>query len=175
MNIIAKNRGMGKSWDIVKRSIETGCPILCFTSVDEVRYRDIARKQGFNPKKLDIIVCDRTNGEFDTDNYDVSQEYLIDDSELFFETLIRKYTNGKIRKIDTIAVDREHIISENINSEHVDEEKNEQIKENISYLLELYSLQIKDKNCDYGKALNILKNIDMLSGQLNNKLNNKKE
>lgn len=175
MNIIAKNRRMGKSWDIVERSIETGYPILCFTSADEMRYRDIARKQGFNPKKLDIIVCDRTNGEFDTGNYDVSQEYLIDDSELFFETLIRKYTNGKIRKIDTIAVDREHIIGENINSEHVDEEKNEQIKENISYLLELYSLQIKDKNCDYGKALNILKNIDMLRGQLNNKLNNKKE
>ena len=36
MNIIAKNRGMGKTWDIVKRSIETGYPILCFHKSDEI-------------------------------------------------------------------------------------------------------------------------------------------
>lgn len=164
MNIIAKNRGMGKTWDIVKRSIETGYPILCFHSADEMHMRNIAKQQGYDPHQLKVIICNRIDGKFDSKDYDVSQKYLIDESEYFLKMLLEKCSNGKIRNIDTMVINRENIINDNINIKK--EKQIEKIKENIDMLIDLYSFKIKDKDCDYGKVLNILKNIDMLREQL---------
>lgn len=158
MNIIAKNRGMGKTWDIVKRSIETGYPILCFHKSDEIHYRNVARQQGFDPSKLKIVVCNAYSENFNVSMFNESQKYIIDNAEYFFTILLETYTHGQIRYIDTISIDNENIVESNCNKK--------KIEENISYLLDLYSSTIKDKNCDYGKALNILKNIDMLRWQI---------
>nr|DAZ32560.1 MAG TPA: hypothetical protein [Caudoviricetes sp.] len=161
MNIIVKNRGMGKTWDIVKRSIETGYPILCFYKSDEIHYRDIARQQGFDPKKLKVIVCNNIDENFTgqmVDEFGELQKYIIDEAESFFMNLLVRYTHGQIKHIDTIYINYENIVNVNYNKE--------KIRESISYLLDLYSNTIKDKNCDYGKALNILKNVDMLRGQI---------
>lgn len=161
MNIIVKNRGMGKTWDIVKRSIETGYPILCFYKSDEIHYRDIARQQGFDPKKLKVVVCNNIDENFTgqmVDEFGETQKYIIDEAESFFMYLLVRYTHGQIKHIDTISINNENIVESNCNRR--------KIEENISYLLGLYSNIIKDKNCDYGKALNILKNIDMLRGQI---------
>lgn len=161
MNIIAKNRGMGKTWDIVKRSIETGYPILCFYKSDEIHYRNVARQQGFDPKKLKVVIYNADNENFNVSivsMFDELQKYIIDDAENFFMNLLVRYTHGQIKHIDTVSINHENIVESNCNRK-----KNE---ENISYLLDLYSNTIKDKNCDYGKALNILKNIDMLRGQI---------
>lgn len=158
MNIIAKNRGMGKTWNIVKRSIETGYPILCFHKSDEVHYRDVARHQGFDPSKLKIVIYNVHNEDFNVSMFDETQKYIIDEAEYFFLDLLKRYTHDQIGFIDTISINYENIVENNCNKE--------KIEENISYLLDLYSNIIKDKNCDYGKALNILKNIDMLRGQI---------
>ena len=161
MNIIAKNRGMGKTWDIVKRSIETGYPILCLYKSDEIHYRNVARQQGFDPSKLKIVIYNADNENFNvsiTSMFDELQKYIIDDAENFFMNLLVRYTHGQIKHIDTVSINHENIVESNCNRK--------KIEENISYLLDLYSNTIKDKNCDYGKALNILKNIDMLRGQI---------
>lgn len=159
MNIIAKSRGMGKSWDIVKRSFETAYPILCVTTNDEKHYRDIAKLQGKNPNDLKVIVYStlpkRWIGSSD------SQKYIIDEAEYFLKYILSDCTKGQITDIDTISINYENIDENSSNDK--------KIEDNISYLLDLYSSIIKDKNCDYGKVLNILKNIDMLRGQLNNK------
>lgn len=163
MNIIAKNRGMGKTWDIVKRSIETGYPILCFHKSDEIHYRNVARQQGFDPSKLKIVIYNANNENFNVSivsMFDELQKYIIDDAEHFFRILLEIHTHGQIKHIDTISINNENIVESNCNRR--------KIEENISYLLDLYSSTIKDKNCDYGKALNILKNIDMLREQLKN-------
>lgn len=161
MNIIAKNRGMGRTWDIVKRSIQTGYPILCFHKRDEMHYRDIARQLDFDPKDLKVVIYNSVDENFTgqtVDEYDKLQEYIIDDAESFFMNLLVKHTHGQIKHIDTISINNENIVASNCNRG--------KIEENITYLLDLYSNTIKDKNCDYGKALNILKNIDMLRGQI---------
>ena len=161
MNIIAKNRGMGKTWDIVKRSIETGYPILCLYKSDEIHYRNVARQQGFDPSKLKIVIYNADNENFNvsiTSMFDELQKYIIDDAENFFMNLLVRYTHGQIKHIDTVSINHENIVESKCNRK--------KIEENISYLLDLYSNTIKDKNCDYGKALNILKNIDMLRGQI---------
>ena len=163
MNIIAKNRGMGKTWDIVKRSIETGYPILCLYKRDEIHYRNVARQQGFDPSKLKIVIYNADNENFNVSivsMFDELQKYIIDDAENFFMNLLVRYTHGQIKHIDTISINNENIVASNCNRG--------KIEENITYLLDLYSSTIKDKNCDYGKALNILKNIDMLRAQIKN-------
>lgn len=154
---------MGKTWDIVKRSIETGYPILCFYKSNEIHYRDIARQQGFDPKKLKVIVCNNIDENFTgqmVDEFGELQKYIIDDAEHFFRILLEIHTHGQIKHIDTISINNENIVESNCNRR--------KIEENISYLLDLYSSTIKDKNCDYDKALNILKNIDILREQLKN-------
>ena len=93
-----------------------------------------------------------------TSMFDELQKYIIDDAENFFMNLLVRYTHGQIKHIDTVSINHENIVESNCNRK--------KIEENISYLLDLYSNTIKDKNCDYGKALNILKNIDMLSEQI---------
>lgn len=163
MNIIAKNRGTGKTWDIVKRSIETGYPILCFYKSDEIHYRNVARQQGFDPSKLKIVIYNADNENFNVSivsMFDELQKYIIDDAENFFVNLLVRYTHGQIKHIDTISINNENIVASNCNRG--------KIEENITYLLDLYSNTIKDKNCDYGRALNILKNIDMLRAQIKN-------
>lgn len=157
MNIIAKNRGMGKSWDIVKRSLETGYPILCVTRNEEKHYKNIAKQQGKNPDDLKVV----TYNMFQDRWYDKPQKYIIDEAEYFLRYFLSDYTKGQVTDIDTISINYENIVDYSCD--------NKKIENNISYLLDLYSSIIKDKNCDYGKALNILKNIDMLRGQLNNK------
>lgn len=163
MNIIAKSRGMGKTWDIVKRSIETGYPILCFYSANEMYMRELAKKQGYDPKKLNIVVCDRTNGEFDLSSfYNINDgsdtiPCIIDEAEWFFQTLLRKYI-GRSVKIDTMSINNENVILPS---------NPDIIRADISDLLTIYSKFIKNKDSDYGKALNILKNIEMLQTQLN--------
>lgn len=152
---------MGKTWDIVKRSIETGYPILCLYKSDEIHYRNVARQQGFDPSKLKIVIYNADNENFNvsiTSMFDELQKYIIDDAENFFMNLLVRYTHGQIKHIDTVSINHENIVESNCNRK--------KIEENISYLLDLYSNTIKDKNCDYGKALNILKNIDMLRGQI---------
>lgn len=161
MNIIVKNRGAGKTWDIVKRSIETGYPILCFYKSDEIHYRNIAMQQGFDPKELKVVVCNNIDENFTgqmVDEFGETQKYIIDEAENFFMNLLVRYTHGRIKHIDTVSINHENIVDNNRNKE--------KIEESISYLLNLYSNIIKDKNCDYGKALNVLKNIDMLRGQI---------
>ena len=156
---------MGKSWYVVERSLATGYPILCATNNDGKHYRDIAKQQGKNPNDLKIVIYNMlANGWFE---YDKSQKYIIDEAEYFLKYILSDCTKGQITDIDTISINYENIVDDSCNDK--------KIEDNISYLLDLYSSIIKDKNCDYGKALNILKNIDMLRGQLNNELNNKKE
>lgn len=150
MNIICKNRGKGKTHDIVKRALETGYPIVCFYPSDERIFREEAIRQGFTRNDIKVIVCDRTSGKFHF--FNTNTPVLIDESELFLSNLLGV-------KIDTIVINKENLSS---NFDDIDT-----IKDNIVYLYKLYSEQIKRENCDFGRTMNILKNIDMLQNRLN--------
>lgn len=150
MNIICKNRGKGKTHDIVKRALETGYPIVCFHSTEEKYIRAETVRQGFKKEDIKIIVCDRNSRNLGLSN--VTTPVLIDESELFLSNLLSV-------KIDTIVINKENLSS---NFDDIDT-----IKDNITYLYKLYSEQIKRENCDFGRTMNILKNIDMLQNRLN--------
>ena len=143
MNIICKNRGMGKTHDIVKIACEKGYTILCFNKQQEDYFKREAIRQGFN--NINTVVY--KNGI----SFDNSKTYLIDEIEHFL-------TCAFGISIDTVSINKENVINR-FNNDDI-------IFGDISYLLDVYSQEIKKSNCDFGKTYNILKNIDMLRGQL---------
>ena len=82
---------------------------------------------------------------------DDSKMYLIDETENFLTRILGV-------SIDTLSINRENVINR-FNNDDI-------IFGDISYLLDVYSQEIKKPNCDFGKTYNILKNIDMLREQL---------
>ena len=144
MNIICKNRGMGKTHDIVKIACEKGYTIICSYRHREQHLREEAKRQGFDSAKLNVIIYN------DKTTLDNSKTYLIDETENFLTHILGV-------SIDTISINKENIISQF---------DNDIISDNISYLLNIYSQEIKKPNCDFGKTYNILKNIDTLRNQL---------
>lgn len=144
MNIICKNRGLGKTHDIVKIACEKGYTIICPYRHREQYLREEAERQGFDSAKLNVIIYN------DKTTLDNSKTYLIDETENFLANILGV-------SIDTISINKENIIGQ------LD---NDIISDNISYLLNIYSQEIKKPNCDFGKTYNILKNIDTLRNQL---------
>ena len=144
MNIICKNRGMGKTHDIVKIACEKGYTIICLDKNQESYFKKEAIRQGFDILSLKTIVYN------DKTTLDDTKTYLIDETENFLTRILGV-------SINTISINRENV--KNPFNDDI-------IAENISYLLEIYSQEIKKPNCDYGKTLNILKNVDVLRNQL---------
>ena len=145
MNIICKNRGMGKTHDIVKIACEKGYTILCLNKHQEGCLKREAIRQGFDIANLKTVVYNEKN------TLDDSKIYLIDEAENFLTRILGV-------SIDTLSINRENVIRQFDNDDI--------ISNDISYLLDVYSQEIKKSNCDYGKTYNILKNIDMLRNQL---------
>lgn len=144
MNIICKNRRTGKTHDIVKIACEKGYTIICPYRYREQCLREEAERQGFDSAKLNVIIYN------DKTTLDNSKTYLIDETENFLANILGV-------SIDTISINKENVISQF---------DNDIISDNISYLLDIYSQEIKKPNCDFGKTYNILKNIDTLRNQL---------
>lgn len=144
MRIICKNRGMGKTHDIVKIACEKGYTIICLNTHQEGCFKREAIRQGFDVASLKTVVYDEKT------TLDNSKTYLIDETENFLTHVLGV-------SIDTISINKENIISQF---------DNDIISDNISYLLNIYSQEIKKPNCDFGKTYNILKNIDTLRNQL---------
>ena len=145
MNIICKNRGMGKTHDIVKIACEKGYTILCLNKHQEGCFKREAIRQGFDIANLKTVVYNEKN------TLDDSKIYLIDEAENFLTRILGV-------SIDTLSINRENVVNR-FNNDDI-------IFGDISYLLDVYSQEIKKSNCDYGKTYNILKNIDMLRNQL---------
>ena len=145
MNIICKNRGMGKTHDIVKIACEKGYTILCLNKHQEGCLKREAIRQGFDIANLKTVIY---NEKITLDD---SKIYLIDEAENFLTRILGV-------SIDTLSINRENVINR-FNNDDI-------IFGDISYLLDVYSQEIKKSNCDFGKTYNILKNIDMLRGQL---------
>lgn len=135
---------MGKTHDIVKIACEKGYTIICLNTHQEGCFKREAIRQGFDVTSLKTVVYD------DKTTLDNSKTYLIDETENFLANILGV-------SIDTISINKENIISQ------LD---NDIISDNISYLLNIYSQEIKKPNCDFGKTYNILKNIDTLRNQL---------
>ena len=145
MNIICKNRGMGKTHDIVKIACEKGYTILCLNKQQEDYFKREAIRQGFDIATLKTVIYNEKM------TFDDSKMYLIDETENFLTRILGV-------SIDTLSINRENVINR-FNNDDI-------IFGDISYLLDVYSQEIKKSNCDFGKTYNILKNIDMLRGQL---------
>ena len=145
MNIICKNRGMGKTHDIVKIACEKGYTILCLNKHQEGCFKREAIRQGFDIANLKTVIYNEKMA------LDDSKMYLIDETENFLTRILGV-------SIDTLSINRENVINR-FNNDDI-------IFGDISYLLDVYSQEIKKPNCDFGKTYNILKNIDMLRGQL---------
>ena len=145
MSIICKNRGMGKTHDIVKIACEKGYTILCLNKHQEGCLKREAIRQGFDIANLKTVVYNEKN------TLDDSKIYLIDEAENFLTRILGV-------SIDTLSINRENVINR-FNNDDI-------IFGDISYLLDVYSQEIKKSNCDFGKTYNILKNIDMLRNQL---------
>lgn len=145
MNIICKKRGTGKTHDIVKIACEKGYTIICLNTHQEGYFKREAIRQGFDVTSLKTVVYD------DKTTLDDSKLYLIDETEDFLNHILGV-------SIDTLSINRENIIRQ-FNNDDI-------ISDDISYLLDVYSQEIKKPNCDFGKTYNILKNIDTLRNQL---------
>lgn len=143
MNIICKNRGTGKTHDIVKLACEKGYTIICLNERQEEYFKREAIMQDFDITSLNTVVYDKGK------TLDKSKHYLIDETEYFLLSILGV-------SIDTISINKENVVCQ---SEDIIDNI---VSSNISYLLDVYSQEIKKPNCDYGKTLNILKNINAL-------------
>lgn len=147
MNIICKDRGMGKTHDIVKIACEKGYTIICLYRHQEQHLREEAERQGFDRTKLNVVIYNKNT------TLDNSKTYLIDESEDFLTNILGV-------TVDTISINKENIVCQ-LDNDNI----SDIISDNISYLLNIYTQEIKKPNCDFGKAYNILKNIDTLRNQ----------
>ena len=77
MNIICKNRGMGKTHDIVKIACEKGYTILCLNKNQEGCFKREAIRQGLDVANLKTVVYNEKM------TLDDSKMYLIDETEKF--------------------------------------------------------------------------------------------
>ena len=136
---------MGKTHDIVKIACEKGYTILCVNKQQEDYFKREAIRQGFDIATLKTVIYNEKM------TLDDSKMYLIDETENFLTRILGV-------SIDTLSINRENVINR-FNNDDI-------IFGDISYLLDVYSQEIKKPNCDFGKTYNILKNIDMLRGQL---------
>lgn len=146
MNIISGNRGSGKTTRIIKRSAETGYPIIVSNKSNAMMLKEKAFKLGVSipePYIYDVYHIDNSIKELSmTQNKDT--KFIIDEVYYFVKQALGiNLDTVSMTTDESIAIPRENIISK---------------------LYEKYNKAIEKE--DYGTALNIMKNIDMLNNQI---------
>ncbi|MEF9983705.1 MAG: hypothetical protein RR806_03210 [Oscillospiraceae bacterium] len=136
MNLICKNRGTGKTYDLIKMSAETGYQIVVHTDTVKRMVSEKAKEMGLH------ILPPITRKEMNLGQYR-GNTFLIDE----LETFVQEFGN---------------IYAATINKENVSED--DVYQRNIDILLKDYEKVIANK--DYNSGMNILKNIDSLNRQL---------
>lgn len=147
MNVIAKNRGMGKTTELIRRSSETGYPIV--TIQQGINHIKFLAKQMDVDIPEPIKITDLINLRGSNINY-----IIIDQLDLLINCMLPNNL-----KVDVCSIDLEKIIIDN------DKDNKRLTKQDLLNLLyDDYAIKIQKE--DYGTALNIMKNIDMLSNQI---------
>lgn len=136
MKLICKNRGMGKTHDLIKMSAETGYQIVVHNDQSKRFIAEKALEMGLN------ILPPITRKEMNLAQY-CKNTFLIDELELF----VREFGN-----IHAATINKENVAEDNV------------YQRNINVLMKDYEKIIANK--DYNAGLNILKNIEQLNRQI---------
>lgn len=135
MNIIYRSRGTGKTEEIIKCAYENGYTILCRDKSEYYNKVNKMSRLGISKNDVSFALWE------DVKNRKDKTIYVIDDAELFLRNIFGE--------IDTISLSSET---------HFDGTK-KILEKNVEELSVSYNKLISSQNIDYGKSLNILKNI----------------
>ena len=141
MKLICKNRGMGKTYDLIKMSAETGYQIVVHSQSIKKDIIEKAKAMGLS------ILPPITLKEMNLAQYR-NNKFLIDELELFIQDIGSIYA-ATINKENVIENDDNIIAIMNMSLDTLIREHNKYVNKG-----------------DYNTALNIMKNIEMLNKQL---------
>lgn len=143
MKLICKNRGMGKTYDLIKMSAETGYRIvvhsdfLCRVVSEKAKEMNLDIPSPISKKQMNLSQFNK-------------ETFLIDELELFIESNSKVYA-ATINKENVLLVEDDVIPLMDVS---------------LKTLIRQYNTYVNKGN--FNTALNIMKNIDMLSKQIEN-------
>ena len=142
MKIISKNRGEGKTTDLIKMSAETGYQIVVHSQPSKQFVIDKAKEMELN------ILPPITRREMHLAQWS-RNTFLIDELELFLLD---------IGNIHAVTINKENVVEDIKDNPVVRMEKSlDKLSNQYDYLI---------NKGDYNASLNVLKNIEMLNRQL---------
>jgi hypothetical protein len=138
MNIIYRSRGTGKTEEIIKCAYENGYTIICRDKSEYYNKINKMSELGIAKDSVSFALWKDVKDRKD------KTIYVIDDVELFLKNIFGE--------IDTISLSSETHFSCT----------KRMLEKNVEELSTSYNKLISSQSVDYGKSLNILKNISAL-------------